>query len=294
MGRVKIPKSLSVRVPREQNSIGAREEVPPIFMPVSAGTLDGFRAWVSSEHCPRHVRVSYLQTHIFLESDYYGIALEIPVSATNLDGFCEWAVSDAFPERGRICFLDKEIFIDMSQEEIETHAKVKGAVSTGITVLNEEEDLGEFYPDGTGVANEAANLEVIPDGTFVKWSTFKSKRVVLIPRKDKQSRDIRDQYMWVRGRPDCVMEVVSNSSVKKDTEKLMVLYHRAKIPEYWLIDSRGEEIQLQILVWRRSSYVPAQPRDGWHKSPVFGRSFRLERTRNRIGRWNYKLAVREL
>jgi hypothetical protein len=39
--------------------------------------------------------------------------------------------------------------------------------------------------------------------------------------------------------------------------------------------------------------VAVKPRNGWHKSQVFGCSFRLTRRRNRLGRWQYALEVQQ-
>ena len=152
--------------------------------------------------------------------------------------------------------------------------------------MNEELDLGEFYSDGTLVTNEAADLSTEPDGTFVTWRSFEAGRVRLTPREDRPG-----QYVELQGTPDWVLEVVSRSSVAKDTRVLRAAYHRAGVPEYWIIDARFDAIDFQVLRRRRDRYVVVAPRGGWHRSPVFGRGFRLERRRNRMGRWKYTLEV---
>src|SRR5262249_60806515 len=123
-------------------------DAPPIRMPVSAGTLDGFRAWWHSAAYPPHVGLSYLDTVICIEDNPTDAGIMVPASATTLEGFRAWAQSDAFPDRGRISFLDQEIYFDMSPEEMETHNKVKEVVNRTAGGLNEELDLGEFYTDG--------------------------------------------------------------------------------------------------------------------------------------------------
>jgi Uma2 family endonuclease len=213
--------------------------------------------------------------------------VRLPVSACTLDGFVAWATSDAFPQRGRISFINEEIFIDMSPEELETHNKVKTTVTSTMFHGNEEWELGELFSDRTLVTNEAAGLSTEPDGTFVKWRSYQTHQVRLVPREDALR-----QYMEVRGRPDWVLEVVSRTSVEKDTQILRGVYHRAGIAEYWLIDAMDEEVDFQILVWRRTGYAAVRPRGGWRRSRVFGRSFRLVRRRNRMGRWQYKLEVK--
>ncbi len=213
--------------------------------------------------------------------------IEVPASAATFAGFRAWVTSDEFPESLRASFINQELLIDMSPEELESHNKVRYAISTAISNLNAELDLGEFYGDGVQVSNEAAQLSTEPDGTFVTWRTFQSNRVHLVERKDRS-----DQYIELVGTPDWVMEVVSRSSVKKDTDLLLEAYYRAGIHEYWLIDARFDEISFQILRRRKDRYVRTKPRDGWHYSTVFQRYFRLLRRKNRLGRWTYTLEVR--
>ena len=59
-----------------------------------------------------------------------------------------------------------------------------------------------------------------------------------------------------------------------------------------LIDGRGPEIIFQILLWRKAGYAPAPVRDGWQRSRVFGRSFRLTRKKDRRGAWKYRLLMK--
>jgi Uma2 family endonuclease len=86
--------------------------------------------------------------------------------------------------------------------------------------------------------------------------------------------------------PDWVLEIVSNSSVAKDTRDLRQAYHRARIREYWLVDARGEDIHFQILHWRKTGYVAAPREAGWQRSRVFARWFQLTRCRDRRGGWS--------
>jgi Uma2 family endonuclease len=210
--------------------------------------------------------------------------VRIPARAATLAGFRAWAQCDDFPEHGKVSFINGEILIDMSPDELETHNKVRGAIDYGISKVNEQADLGEYFLDGALVTNTQANLATTPDGTFVKWATSLSRRVRFVPRKDRHG-----QFIEIRGTPDWVLEVVSASSVEKDTIELPITYHLARIPEFWLVDARGEEIDFQVLVRRRSKYAPAKIRAGWSFSPVFQRWFRLVRQPNRQGRWNYRL-----
>jgi len=96
-----------------------------------------------------------------------------------------------------------------------------------------------------------------PDATFVAWESFEANKVRLVERKDRP-----DQFIELVGTPDCVLEVVSLSRAKKNTELLLEAYHRAGIPEYWITDARFDEVSFQILRRRRDRYVVIKPSDG--------------------------------
>jgi Uma2 family endonuclease len=55
-------------------------------------------------------------------------------------------------------------------------------------------------------------------------------------------------YIEILGSPDLVVEIVSDSSVRKDTTLLRDAYWKAGVREYWLFDARGAEIRFDILV----------------------------------------------
>jgi Uma2 family endonuclease len=103
---------------------------------------------------------------------------------------------------------------------------------------------------------------------------------------------VKQGYEILLGTPDMVLEVVSKSSEEKDYELLRELYWRAEIPEYWLVDPRGETLKFDIL--RRSSkgYVAARKQAGWARSRVFDKSFRLTVKDDDLGNPQYTLHVR--
>jgi Uma2 family endonuclease len=218
--------------------------------------------------------------------DQIGPAIHIPAGATTLAGFRAWVLADDFPEHWHVSYIGGALLIDLGPEEIETHNKVKTEITFAISNLNKEMDLGEFFSRGALVTNETADLSTEPDGTFVTWQSYEAGRVWLTPHKDQPGH-----YIEVQGTPDWMLEVVSDSSADKDTRSLRETYHRAGIPEYWIIDARFDEIDFQVLRYRRDRYVAVSPREGWLRSRVFGRGFRLERRRNRLGRWSYTLRV---
>jgi Uma2 family endonuclease len=213
--------------------------------------------------------------------------IRLPASDATFEGFREWVLSEDFQNRGRISYINHTIYIDLSPEELETHNKVKTAISCAIGRLNEELDLGEFFSSGAWLTDEVSNLSTEPDATLVKWRSYKTGRVRLVPLKDWPG-----QYLESQGGPDWVLEIISDHTVEKDTIELRKAYYGALVSEYWLIDVRGDEIDFQLLVRGRKSFVAVKPKDGWYKSRVFGRLFRLKRRRNRAGRWQYKLEVK--
>ena len=89
-----------------------------------------------------------------------------------------------------------------------------------------------------------------------------------------------------------VLEVVSSSSVEKDTIILRDLYWQAGIREYWLVDARGENPIFDILRHTAKGYVATSKQRGWMKSVLFGKSFRLTQNKDALGHPEYTLGVR--
>jgi Uma2 family endonuclease len=211
--------------------------------------------------------------------------LRIPPNIHTLSGFRRWAHSSSLPEKLRIHYIRGDIYLDMTRESIQTHVLVKTAVVGALFKIMEDEDLGEFYGEGIMLTNKAARVSTNPDAAAVMWATIESNRVRYFTKDDKE--------LELQGTPDWVMEVVSDSSVQKDTKRLRRAYHAAGIPEYWLIDARGQAIDFELLQWRKSGYVAAaQSKDGWRRSRIFGHDFQLVRRRNRRGAWHYTLRVK--
>ena len=262
------------------------EPAGPMCIPKIAHSLGGFRRWVKSPQFPQHARVSFLAGELFVELGPDS-AVNVPTSALSLAGFRRWAKSEDFPDRGRISFLAGELFIDMSPEELETHNQVKVVTSSRLFTVADRRDLGRFYGDGTLVTNKRAGLSTEPDGTFVSWESLETQRVRLVPRKGASG-----QFIEVEGSPDMTLEIISESSVGKDTNRLMLLYYRAGVREYWLIDARGDELIFRIFVHKPAGYIAVPSRQGWLHSPVFGCSFRLRRRRARMNLWRYTLETR--
>ena len=217
-----------------------------------------------------------------LEHDF---VLHIPRDAYTLAGFRKWELSDEFPEKQPVMFLNGEIYLYMPKEDVFTHAAVKTAVAGPVFILNQEFVLGDFYINGVLVTNVEAGLSNNPDMVGLLWESLESGTVRYVTNK-------KDRTVEIEGSADWLLEIVSDSSVKKDLHQLREAYHKAGVREYWIIDARGDEIDFQILHWRKTGYAAAPHKEGWQRSRVFGRSFRLTRARNRRSGWRYKLAVR--
>jgi Uma2 family endonuclease len=214
--------------------------------------------------------------------------LVVPPDVCTLEGFRAWASADDFPERVRVTYLDGEVYLDMSNEEINTHIALKTRLIGTLGSLVEALNLGHFYGDGVLLVNEEGRVSNNPDAVFLSRATLETRRVRLVPRRGGEHL-----YRELEGTPDWVLEVVNDGSVHKDTVRLREGYHRAGIPEYWLVDARGETLSFQILLRRKTGYAASPGRDGWQRSRVFERSFRLERVLDEFGLWEYTLHVRD-
>jgi Uma2 family endonuclease len=210
--------------------------------------------------------------------------VQIPGWVINLDSFRRWARSDDYPRRGWFCYLNGVIWVDLSMEQLFTHNQVKGEFAFAIMGVLKGQPLGRFFHDRTLLSNPAADLSCEPDGSFVSWEALRGGRVRLV-------EGAQHGYVEMEGTPDLVLEVVSDSSVRKDTETLLQLYWRAGIPEYWLVDARGPEPTFRILRHTPTGYVAVADQGGWLPSGVFGRSFRLTRQADPLGYPQFTVAV---
>lgn len=210
--------------------------------------------------------------------------VRIPAWVVDLDSFRRWLQSDDFPESGRICYFDGEVWIDMSKEQIFTHNQVKGEFNVVVGGLVKREQLGRYFPDGVLVSNAEANLASQPDGVFVAPESLQTGKIRLV-------EGVEGGYVEFEGTPDIVLEVISTSSVEKDTDILPDLYWRAGIPEYWLVDARGDQPTFDILRHSSKGYVETRRRSGWLRSKVLGVSFRLTRQTDSLGHPDFTLQV---
>lgn len=217
----------------------------------------------------------------FYEDD----CVAVPAWVTDLASFRRWADSDEFPEKARIGYLKGEVWVDMSKEQFFSHNQVKVEFTRVLAGLVKAERLGRFFGDGFFLTNTNAALSNQPDGMFVLRETFDRGRAQLMPGQ-------RGGFVELEGIPDMVLEVLSDSSVRKDTVELRAAYWEAGIQEYWLVDARRGNLEFDILRRTAKGYTASRKQDGWVKSVVFAKSFRLTREVDDLGQEDFTLAAR--
>jgi Uma2 family endonuclease len=209
---------------------------------------------------------------------------KIPAFVDDLASFRRWAHSDDFPEQGQFAYLQGEVWVDLSMEELLTHNQVKMAYTFAVMVVLQQTPLGRFVGDRMRLSHVAADLSVEPDGLFYTWQTLQSGRLRFV-------EGVHGGIMELEGSPDMTLEIVSDSSVKKDTVRLRELYWRAEVPEYWLVDVRGAANRFEILRRSATGYVATATPDGWQASTLFGRSFRLARSNDPLGHVQFAVEI---
>jgi Uma2 family endonuclease len=218
--------------------------------------------------------------------EYYvnGIA-HIPAWVVDHTSYRRWARSEEFPETGRYSFLNGAIWIDLTMEQIFSHNAVKTEVARVLASLVRQDDLGYFFSDGTLVSHAGAALSTDPDACFVGYQTVETGKARWI-------EGAVEGYVEVEGTPDMALEVVSTSSLTKDTETLRELYWKAGVAEYWLIDARKPNLLFSLLRHSSKGYTEARRHaDGWLRSSVFARQFRLTQSKDRLGSPKFALEV---
>jgi Uma2 family endonuclease len=210
----------------------------------------------------------------------------IPAWVDDLQSYRRWTRSEDFPRQGRFFYLRGEVWVDLSMEEFFSHNQVKAAFSLGIQSLLERKPLGRFVPDRMLLTNTAADLSTEPDGLFFTWESVQSGRLKLVETAESG-------YLELEGTPDMVLEVVSRSTVHKDTVRMLDLYWQAEVPEYWLVDARAQPRRFEILRHGPDCYVAVEAEGGWLPSVVFGEAFQLTEQKDPLGHPQYKLALRE-
>jgi Uma2 family endonuclease len=210
--------------------------------------------------------------------------VEVPPWVTDLASFRRWSESDAFPELGRIEYIKGEVWVDMSKEQIFTHVAVKTEINRVLAQLVKTARDGLFFVDGAYLSNVDADFDVKPDAIFVSHAALRDRVRFL--------EGTKGGYVEMEGCPDMVLEVVSDSSVRKDVHQLRQDYWEAGIREYWLVDARPDPLVFDILQYTSKGYRMTPKKDDWIKSKVFGKSFRLTYRISALGYPEYTLEAR--
>ena len=214
----------------------------------------------------------------------------VPETAADLDGFRQWTLSDEFPDNARIDFLAGRIFVDLSMQRHQAHALPKTEIVRVLANRLVENPLGELASDVTRVYLPDGGASFEPDVVLVSFEAIESGRVT-----ETAAKDGSDGVEFV-GPPELVVEIVSPSSVGKDTVELPAGCYAGGVAEYWLVDCRddaAEEVGFLIHARGEAVFAAVEPdADGFAASPTLGKAYRLSRQRGRLGRWTYRLEER--
>lgn len=202
--------------------------------------------------------------------------LHIPEWVVDLQTFRDWVKADEFPEKRHASFLGGVLWVEPEMERIFSHNRVKTEYTGVLSPLVKSARSGYFLVDGVLLTNPSCGLSTEPDGLFIHFDTLTSGRTRLVEGKG-------GDYVEVEGTADMVLEVVSRFSVEKDLQQLPLLYWRAGIREYWIVDARGAEPAFQILAHGPQGYVPVASKEGWLLSTVFDKTFQLRKETDQFG-----------
>ena len=171
-------------------------------------------------------------------------------------------------------------------EQLFTHNAVKTEISRLLAALVRTQDLGYCFGDGNLLSHAGAGLSTEPDACFLAYDTVASG-------KARWVAGATEGVVEIEGSPDMVLEVVSTSSVHKDTVELRNLYWQAGIAEYWLVDARGQAPAFSLLKRGTKGFVETRRQaDGWLKSQVFATAFRSSKRLDRLGNPQFSLETK--
>lgn len=209
--------------------------------------------------------------------------IAIPPDILTLQQFRRWALSDKFPEQGRIDFVRGLIEVELMPERLSSHRAVKVEIARVLANLVHSHDLGQVYIDQTRVSSPLGDVSSEPDVLVVLHETIESGDVRLVPLKDGMD------FVEIEGGPDLVVEIVSPSSIGKDTLRLPPAYFDAGVREYWLVDAR-RELSFRIFHRGEKNFVEGtRDTEGFTESRVLRRRYRLDRKLGRRDEWRYEL-----
>ena len=215
--------------------------------------------------------------------------VEVPLDLRSLADFRRWTRSDHFPELGRIDFLAGRIEVDMSPEDFFCHGTLKAEIFGVLYQRVKPEGLGYLVTDRTRVSCPKADWSAEPYIVFVSNETLQTGRARLVAKASGEP----GRYVELEGAPDLIVEIVSDRSVAKDTQRLPEAFFQAGVGEFWLADARSEPVVFRIHRRGQTGYEIVQPdAEGFQPSTVFGCAFRLDARRDAQGNWAFDLLVK--
>jgi Uma2 family endonuclease len=208
--------------------------------------------------------------------------LTFPESVQDQASFRHWVMADDFPEKARVSYLDGNFWVDLPMERL-GHNQCKMAITNVLSGLVASEDRGLDFADSMLLSHLEVGLSTQPEFMFIASDTLDAGQVTIVGG---------DDALEVIGSPDMTLEVISPTSVEKDTVQLRRLYWEAGVKEYWLVDSREKSFAFDILRRGPSKFLTTRKNQGWLKSQVFGREFKLSRETTKHGVSKFTLEVR--
>lgn len=211
----------------------------------------------------------------------------IPVGINDLASFRRWADSELYPSRGKFSYFEGQLWVDLTMEQLFTHNQVKTKLTAALSQIVDAENSGYLFSDGVRLSNPPADLSSEPDSVFVSFAAIQGGKVRLV-------RGQIGGYVELEGSPELVVEIVSPSSVRKDTEILRELYANAGVAEYWLIDARTTSPSLQVLELKEGAYQPSSQSTDHQNSQVLSRQIALIQDTDPLGHPRYQFRITPL
>lgn len=208
--------------------------------------------------------------------------IEIPWETRTLDGFRRWVAT--LDESGpRVSFASGRMHVEVSPQNYETHEPLVPAVNATLCALVRELDIGRYFLPPSWFTHEPTLLSTEPDGFLALWSSLENGDLRVNP----------DRRTEMLGRPDMALEVVSDTSERKDLVEHVGDYATAGVREYWIADARGDEVIFRILALGADAVYREVVKDasGWLASPLWGCRFQLRRFVDRAGMTDFTLDI---
>jgi len=132
------------------------------------------------------------------------------------------------PEDGKIHeIIDGEHYMTPAPETY--HQTLSRRIQFQLYQQIEEREQGFVFDAPTDV--QLSEIDIVQPDLLIILASRKS---IISPTK-------------VIGPPDLVIEILSESTGKKDRELKRDLYQKAKVPEYWLVDPKSQQVTMYRL-----------------------------------------------